>query len=76
MEHFRPKLGNKNGGYYQGYYCGRCGAPGLAMMGNRKHGSGVCLSNPIMVAKLAEANTPEEEAKRVFVRNLKRGKSE
>lgn len=33
MEHYRPKMGNVPGGYYQGYYCGRCGAPGLSMMG-------------------------------------------
>ena len=73
-EHYRPRLGNKKGGYYQGYYCGRCGAPGLSMQGNRKHGSGVCLSNPFMVAKLNEDNTVEEEKKRQFKRALKSGK--
>lgn len=74
-EHYRPKLGNKKGGYYQGYYCGRCGAPGLAMQGNRKHGSGVCIANPIMVQKLNEANTVDAETKRQFVKGLKQGKS-
>ena len=75
-EHYRPKIGNKKAGYYQGYYCGRCGAPGLAMQGNRKHGSGVCLSNPLMVKKLSEANTVEAETKRKFVRGLQKGKGE
>jgi len=73
MEHYRPKLANKKGGYYQGYYCGRCGAPGLSMMGSRKHGSGICLSNPKLVKMLEEANTPEAERKRTFVKKLKRG---
>lgn len=72
-EHYRPKIGTKKAGYYQGYYCGRCGAPGLAEQGNRKHGSGVCLSNPFMVKKLEEANTEEAETKRQFKRALKNG---
>jgi hypothetical protein len=79
MEHYRPKLANKKGGYYQGYYCGRCGAPGLSMMGRctgyntNLERSGVCIPNPKMVAILSEANTEKEEAKREFVRGLKRG---
>lgn len=75
-EHYRPKVGSKKAGYYQGYYCGRCGAPGLAMQGNRKHGSGVCIANPFMVAKLNEANTVEAETKRKFVRSLQKGQGE
>jgi len=74
MEHYRPKIGNKKAGYYQGYYCGRCGAPGLPMMGGRsKHGSGICLSNPKMVALLNKLNTVEAERKRVFKRKLEHG---
>ena len=77
MEHYRPKIGNKKGGYYQGYYCGRCGAPGLPMVGGRsKHGSGICLSNPKMVAILNEANTVEAERKRVFKRKLQYGEKQ
>ena len=75
-EHYRPTIGSKKAGYYQGYYCGRCGAPGLAMQGNRRHGSGVCLSNPLMVKKLVEANTVEAETKRQFKRALKNGKGD
>jgi len=75
-EHYRPKIGNVRSGYYQGYYCGRCGAPGLSMMGSRKHGSGVCLANPMIVEKLNKANTPEAEKKRQFVHGLKKGKPE
>ena len=76
MEHYRPKIGNKKAGYYQGYYCGRCGASGLPMMGGRsKHGSGVCLSNPLIVEKLNELNTVEAERKRVFKRKLEHGES-
>ncbi len=75
-EHYRPALGKgkHQGGYAQGYYCLRCGASGLAMQGNRKHGSGICLSNPIMVKILNEANTVEAETKRKFVDGLKHGK--
>lgn len=77
MEHYRPKLGNVKGGYYQGYYCGRCGAPGLSMMGRctgyNNGKSGVCIDNPKMVKILNEANTEKEEAKREFVKGLKRG---
>jgi len=79
-EHYRPKIGNKKGGYYQGYYCGRCGAPGLSMMGRctgyNNDRSGVCLSNPFMVKKLQEANTEEAETKRQFKRALKKGKGD
>lgn len=78
MEHYRPRLGNKKGGYYQGYYCGRCGAPGLSMMGRctgyNNGKSGVCIDNSIMVKKLNEANTVEAEQKRKFKRALKHGK--
>lgn len=80
-EHYRPKLGNKKGGYYQGYYCGRCGAPGLSMMGRctgyntNYERTGVCIANPLMVAKLNEANTEDAETKRKFVRGLKKGKT-
>lgn len=79
MEHYRPKMGNVKGGYYQGYYCGRCGAPGLSMMGRCTKGtigmdhSGVCIANPTLVEKLNKANTPEAEGKRVFKRKLKHG---
>lgn len=79
-EHYRPKLGNKPGGYYQGYYCGRCGAPGLSLMGRCTRAStnyergGVCLSNSLLVKKLNEANTVEAETKRQFVSGLKKGK--
>jgi len=73
-EHYRPRTGNVKGGYYQGYYCGRCGAPGLAEQGNRKHGSGVCLANPLMVQRLQEANTIQAEKKRKYKRALKHGK--
>jgi len=75
-EHYRPTIGSKKAGYYQGYYCSRCGAPGMSMQGNRRHGSGVCLSNPLMVAKLDEANTAEAETKRQFKRALKTGKGD
>lgn len=75
-EHYRPEIGDKKAGYYQGYYCSRCGAPGMAMQGNRKHGTGICLSNPLMVAKLVEANTKEAETKRIFVRGLQTGKGD
>ena len=73
-EHYRPKIGITKAGYYQGYYCSRCGAPGLSMQGNRKHGSGVCLSNPMIVKKLDEANTVDAETKRQFVKGLQHGK--
>lgn len=44
------------------------------MIGGRsKHGSGICLSNPKLVKLLEEANTPEAERKRTFVKKLKRG---
>ena len=76
MEHYRPTIGSKKAGYYRGYYCGRCGAGGLAMYGNKKHGSGICLTNPLMVARLNEANTEEAETKRQFVRSLQRGKGD
>lgn len=75
-EHYRPTVGSKKSGYYQGYYCTRCGAPGMGMQGNRRHGRGVCLSNPLMVAKLVEANTKEAETKRQFIRGLKKGKGD
>ncbi len=70
MEHYRPQIGDRKAGYYQGYYCGRCGAPGLSMYGSAKHGSGICLSNPKMVKILTEANSEEEENKREFKRKL------
>jgi len=73
MEHYRPKIGWQPAGYYQGYYCGRCGVPGQSMIGNRKHGSGICLSNPMMVKKLNEVNTEEAETKRKFIHGLKKG---
>lgn len=73
-EHYRPKVGNLQAGYYQGYFCGRCGAAGMSMQGSRRHGRGVCLSNPLMVKKLIEANTVEAETKRQFIRSLKKGK--
>lgn len=75
-EHYRPKIGYIRAGYYQGYYCSRCGAPGVSLQGRRDHGlgGGICLANPIMVAKLNEANTIEAETKRQFVRGLKKGK--
>lgn len=75
MEHYRPKIGNKREGYYRGYYCGRCGAPGRSMI-DRVHRTrtGICLSNPKMVGILEELNTPEAEAKREFIKGLKRGK--
>jgi hypothetical protein len=89
-EHYRPKIGKAKAGYYQGYYCGRCGRPGLSMMGRcSKHtrseekwdyrsgrwidkpiSKGVCIANPTLVAKLAEANTEEAERKRIFKRKL------
>lgn len=77
-EHYRPKIGNKKGGYYQGYYCSRCGAPGVSMQGRRDHGigGGICLLNPLIVKKLKEANTVEAETKRQFIRSLKKGKPE
>ena len=75
-EHYRPKIGNKKAGYYQGYYCLRCGKGGLAMYGGRDHGSGVCLSNPMMVKMLNDANTVEAETKRQFKRALKNGKGD
>jgi hypothetical protein len=81
-EHYRPEIGDKKAGYYQGYYCGRCGAPGLSMMGRctgyntNYEKSGVCISNPLMVAKLSEANTVEAETKRKFVRSLHKGKGD
>lgn len=73
-EHYRPTVGGKKAGYYQGYYCLRCGAPGLSMYGGRNHGSGVCLANPIMVKKLNEANTVEAETKRKFISILQNGR--
>lgn len=81
MEHYRPKMGKRKGGYYQGYYCGRCGAPGLSMMGRctkhtKKNHSGVCIANPELVKKLDEANTVEAERKRVFKRKLVHGESQ
>ncbi len=81
MEHFRPKIGNRRAGYYQGYYCGRCGAPGLSMMGRCTKGtlgmdhSGVCIPNPKLVLLLQEVNSEEEENKRKFLRSLKHGGS-
>lgn len=52
-EHFRP-----DGSLAQGYYCARCGAPGLGMMGSDRHGIGKCLANPLLVADLYRANLP------------------
>ena len=72
-EHYRPKIGNKKAGYYQGYYCIRCGAPGLSMYDSHRHGSGICLSNPKLVEMLNEANTEEAEKKRQFIRKLENG---
>ena len=71
MEHYRPKIGHKKAGYYQGYFCGRCGAPGLSMYGSRDHGSGICVPNPKIVKILTDANTTDEENKREFKRKLK-----
>ena len=82
MEHYRPTIGSKKSGYYQGYYCGRCGAPGLSMMGRctgyntNYEKSGVCIANPLMVKKLVEANTVKAETKRKFVRSLQKGQGD
>ncbi len=70
MEHYRPAIDHKKAGYYQGYYCGRCGAPGVSIY-STKHGNGICLANPKMVKILVEANSEDEENKREFTRKLK-----
>ena len=74
MTHYRPEIGHQKEGYYQGYYCGRCGAPGVSMYGgtvsSHKTRAGICLPNPKMVAILTELNTAEAEKKREFVRKL------
>jgi len=75
-EHYRPKIGRKRAGMYQGYYCGRCGAPGQSLV-KRVHRTktGICLPRPKIVAMLDEANSPEAMRKRKFVGNLKRGEA-
>lgn len=69
-EHYRPKIGKQPGGYYSGYYCCRCGKPGVSAYGSRDHGTGICLLNPILVQKLHNANLVEAEQKRQFKRRL------
>ena len=71
MEHYRPKIGPRREGYYQGYYCANCGAGGLSMYGSRNHGQGICERNKELVATLHELNTVEAENKREFTRKLK-----
>lgn len=71
MEHYRPALDGRKEGYYQGYYCGRCGGPGLSMYGGRDHGKGICKTNKELVATLNELNSVEAENKREFTRKLK-----
>lgn len=82
MKHYRPKIGSMRAGYYPGYYCLRCGAPGISMMGRCTKKStdykqnGICLSNPKLVAIINAENTVDAENKREFVRILRRGKEE
>lgn len=54
MEH------NRRTGVFQGYYCMRCGQPGLNMYGMGKDhpgmGNNTCTPNPDLVAELKELN--------------------
>ena len=49
-EHFRP-----GGQIAQGYYCCRCGAPGVNMYATG-HGQGLCEANVPLVRELDRAN--------------------
>jgi len=71
MEHYRPALGGRKEGYYQGYYCSNCGWGGLSMYGSNKHGYGVCEPDKELVKTLNELNSTEAENKREFTRKLK-----
>lgn len=71
MTHYRPALGSRKEGYYQGYYCGQCGDGGHSMYNTRFHGPGRCAPYPELVATLNELNTTEAENKREFTRKLK-----
>lgn len=50
-EHRRP-----NGDLAQGYYCARCGAPGVNMLATG-HGPGKCEANPGLVEELRKINS-------------------
>lgn len=71
MTHYRPEIGYLKAGYYQGYYCSRCGDGGHSMYNTRFHGPGRCASHPEFVATLNELNSVEAENKREFTRKLK-----
>lgn len=49
-EHYR-----EDGTLAQGYYCSRCGAPGVNMLASG-HGHGRCPPNPELIAKLRKMN--------------------
>ena len=73
-EHYRPKIGRKRAGMYNGHYCKRCGAPGRSIVHSvHRTKTGICLSRPMITKMLDELNTPEQMRKRKFVGNLKRG---
>jgi len=59
MEHRRPD------GLYQGYFCGRCGAPGLNMygmgVGHNGNGEKTCKPNPELVKILLDLNKTEKK---------------
>lgn len=50
-EHIRP-----DGSLAQGYFCARCGAPGVNMYATG-HGFGKCEPNPDLVQQLMKANS-------------------
>lgn len=56
MEHMRPE------GLSQGYFCARCGAPGINMYGTG-HGPGQCDINAELVKELFDLNRPEHKKK-------------
>lgn len=54
-EHYRP-----DGTLAQGYFCPRCGAAGVNMLGSG-HGVGKCEPNPVLVERLRQANKQERD---------------
>ena len=57
MEHHRP-----DGTLAQGYYCPRCGAAGLSMVGNSEHGLGRCEYDLVLIGELAKVNRRDAQA--------------
>lgn len=63
-EHYRP-----DGSLAYGYWCARCGAPGVNMLASG-HGIGKCEANPDLVDQLREVNSAEAERLRAEKRSV------